>query len=551
MDQTYKIVTSFTEQTARSQTPLEQLVLNVVANHFPADSGGTRIDVLLEQEGRFVPLLKADPGQQTTSIVFGDDGFGYDVRWLSVEASSKGSSAQSIGQFGRGLKEAAAAAIRSGIDMEYQARDWRAKPYAQEETIDYRSLRRLGFEVTVNGQQRRGSRTVFPNPSPALVEEVFQLPMKALEFNTECKTIHSMAHPDIYDYGDVMRRYNLERSRGYASRIVTTGNVPPALYIKGIRVKPVDAIFSYSLGIEEINIERNDADRKKMLEEIGVLLKTCSSSWAIREILLEAQRNPERRYLEFEALEQLNEELSDQEQMAQKHSEAWKEIVTYGLMPYFEANQLKSGRWAAVFNQLFRDGDKPPVLASKDVNSNSDAAIDGYIPIHLPDSVRRYLRECGVPTVEGLDHQKEYRWVSLDDLTAEERDVLGLAGRITEIVCLNPALRPTYELRVYSGVFTPSGRELESNSGVSGKLGRGHYIGVKRSQLEDRNQFIRTFFHELGHVITDVGDFDRAFADFFVGFGAERIDRQLFPAKSLEDSGMKRLWQKIAGLWRR
>ncbi|MBI1970966.1 hypothetical protein HYS47_04415 [Candidatus Woesearchaeota archaeon] len=549
MDHTYKIVTSFTEQTARSQTPLEQLVLNVVANHLPADSGGGRIAVLLEQDGRFVPLLEADPSQQTTSILFEDDGLGYDVRWLSVEASSKLSSGQNVGQFGRGLKEAAAAAIRAGIDMEYQSRDWRAKPYAQEETIDYQLLRRLGFEVTVNGQRRRGSRTVFPNPPPTLVEEVFQLPMKALAFNQDCKVRHAMTHPDIYNYEDVVRLYRLQANRGYASRIVEAGPIPPSVYIKGMRVKPVDAICSYDLGIEEIIIERNDADRKKMLKEIGVLLKTCSSQGVIRQILLEAQRDPEKKYLEFEALQQLNEESSDQEQVAQKDYAAFKEITRYGLRTFFDANQLKSNRWAAVFSQVFRDGDKLPILASDDTNSNNDAVHDGYIPIHLPNSVRRYLIDRGVPTVKNLERQKEYRWVSLDDLTAEERDVLGLARRITEIVCPDPAQRPTYELRVYSGVFTQQGRELESNLGLTEKKEGGHYISIKRSQLADRKGFIRTFFHELGHVITDVGDFDRRFADFFVMFGAEKIDEQLAQTKTQERSGMKHLWRRIAGLW--
>ena len=74
-------------------------------------------------------------------------------------------------------------------------------------------------------------------------------------------------------------------------------------------------------------------------------------------------------------------------------------------------------------------------------------------------------------------------------------------------------------MRVYDGLYTSTGRELESAVGVRIKeIKEGqepvNYIGLKRSILQDPHEAARWYTHELAHHETEHGDYTREHAQW-------------------------------------
>ena len=533
---TYEVETSLTLDYRKSAWGLERIVLDTISNHLPADSNGTKTSVKLKQDGQYLDLKEADPSKPTEEVMFEDDGSGYDAGLLSILFSPKAADALSVGQFGEGLKLVATAALRNGINVEYRSRNWFATPFARHETVGRHEIDRLCFRITENGDQLAGSRTVFSNPSPELMGEIFQLPSKVLALN------------DSY-----IELYSEKWSSGYNSRIIDLGTETRSLFIKGVRVQhPIRAIFSYDLGLENITPDRIFADRDSVLNRIGSLLTSTANPKVIGTVLQVAHQEPDGDYYEFSAFRAMLRESRG----SGLHEEGIPKITSLGIISYFdkgisaryEKEKFLSGidfekflqiylpstgltiqnkAWINQFLSVFGEN---AVIASTDINANKDAEIMGFKPVRLNAAVADYLSSNGIKTADQITKETEYRWVSIDDLTDGEKSMLAMVDEINGIVLDQ---KMPVDVRVYSGLYTKAGREIESSDGVQmANPDRSKYIGIKRARLQDFTDFAQTYIHELGHLVTGASDYDRRHTDFAYNALAKIVGAQLGKTKT-------------------
>ena len=530
MVKNYNIETSLTLDYRRSSWGIERIVLDSVSNHLPSDSKGTRTSVKVKQSGgNYVDLRDVDFTLPIEEVIFEDNGSGYDSGLLSVLFSPKSADSLSIGQFGEGLKLVASAALRNGLNVEYRSRNWMARPFKKPERIGEHSIDRLCFEITENGDHLEGSRTVFYSPSGEFMQELQRLPQKILAFNDSYVELHNEERAFNYEgsIASIIREFKLRglklKSSGlkYNSRIIDLGTEETSLFVKGIRVQQIPSIFSYDLGIEELSPDRAYVNQDRVLPEVEYLLKGCPNVGVIEEILRKANEDPYNyNYYEFRAL-------APKHQMQLGRYEKNKEfyprdnIISYKLS-YKLKDLVLENPWSITFKRMY--GEKA-VIYSLNSETNKDAKTIGYSPIILNENVSSYLRELGIPTADKLMEGKEYKWVSLEDLTDQERIVFSRASEINREV-LGQDL--PIDLRVYSGLFLRSGREVGCSKGVCLVESNGScYIGIKRTELGSFTDFSETYIHELGHHITCVGDYERQFTDFFIKRLAERVRKSI------------------------
>jgi hypothetical protein len=520
----YEIETSITLDYRKSAWGLERIVLDGVANHLPEDSNGTNVAVSLKQDGQYVPLKEADPQKKTEEIMFEDDGSGYDARMLSILFSSKGADELSVGQFGEGLKLVAAAALRNGVDIEYHSKNWIANPFSKPERIGGHDVEKLCFDIKENGFNLDGSRTVIRNPSDELMGEVYQIPDKVLALNDDYEVLSK----EFTGYG------LLSDSKAYPSKIVRLGNGRTTLFIKGVKVQDSQSIFSYDLGLNNITPDRIFADRDRVLDSIENLLKNYASPEEIKTVMAKAFVEPDGNYQEFQAFYNRNQD-NDMKMLELESIEYDFEPIGFYFgkdgytMPRMRQRRTltreekqqrkeaeleykaKTNPWALAFKEMFGES---AVLESNDVNENRDAKLMGYRPVKINSGVAGYLRENGIKDVYGLTKEREYKWIDRTDLTESERSLVDKVGEINQVVLDEPT---PVDVRIYQGLFTKAGREIESSTGVHVTEPTGEkYIGVKRDRLGSLEDFTETYLHELGHNVTGAGDADRRFTEFFV-----------------------------------
>ena len=531
---THDIETSLTLSYRQNAWGIERIVLDSISNHLPADSNGTKTSVKLKQGGNYLCLKEADSSKPVDEIVLEDNGSGYDAGLLSVLFSAKTGDALSVGQFGEGLKMAAAAALRNSVNMEYRSKNWRAVPFVKQETIGGREIERLCFRVVENGDSLEGSRTVFTSPSEELVKEVLRIPENVLAFNERYRELFNDGNiPDsplkkfLSLYADVDFSSLLEENRyiggsfpqpecrhepniRYKSRIIDLGAEKKALFVKGIKVQNLDSIFSYDLGIENLSPDRKFADRAVMLEKIESLLKDCTSMDVIEEILRKARDEPHGDYEEFHALGRPRKDEMDFGHGIHLMKDPRLDNSLYKKNLYSFGGQ--ESLWVRAFKNVFWE---TAVLDSVDTGINEDAKLMGFKPIRLHYGVANYLACIGVERAQDIKGEQEYKWVGSNELTEAEKEKLSLCERLCKDI---PGTGQMPEVRVYSGLFMASGREIESSLGVQIREENGRkYIGIKRALLGMPDEEVaETYIHELGHYVTGHPDYSRKFTDFFV-----------------------------------
>lgn len=494
-----EIETSVTLDYRADRWGIERIVLDTVSNHLPHDSRGKEIKVLLKQNGKYVDMKEASDTVKTEEIVFEDDGAGYDVDMLSVLYSTKSADALSVGQFGEGAKLVAGACLRNGFGLEYESKNWRAVPFSREVTIGDAKVKKLCFKVEENGHRRKGSRTVINNPSSDLVKEVLKLPEKVLLFNDDVK----------------------ELERSYSDRVIKTGQ-KNALFVKGVRIKDLDSLFSYDLNMTDITPDRHFVNDDGVQGRIRDLLRNCQNKEVRKQILMMSHVNPDQFYYEYSALDG---KIGSEEKIygafdKSSHESDNEKYIKNLITNYIPKSKFELDFWKQTFIELFG---KDAVLASNDPTKNEDAKIMGYNPIKLHYAVANYLNARGVQLASDLHVQQEYKWMNLEDLTEAERSTLALKDEVNHVL----GIKTPVEVKVYSGLFTSTGREIPESRGVhckeianrrngDEKKGLHTYIGVKRDELKDPARFIEVYIHELGHHVTDAGDYDRKFTEFFV-----------------------------------
>ncbi len=567
----YNIETSLTLDYRRFSWGIERIVLDGISNHLPADSKSTVTSVKFKQGNEYKNLKTVDLAQPVEEVVFEDDGCGYDSGLLSVLFSTKSAEVMSVGQFGEGLKLVASACLREGVEVEYRSKNWLAVPYAKDEVIGGKSLQRLCFHITENGHNIAGSQTVFIAPSQKLLEEIVQLPQKVLHFNDTYRELYpkkdnlwsnpakilaqlgslsqfvetigqNIPLPEIpkkytdIDITSYSYNYDITSSlsgTSYPSRIIDLATEKHSLFVKGVLVQNLPSLFSYDLGLEDITPDRIYANMDKIYDEIGSLLRGCTSKEVLETVLTAAKVDPDGAYAEFEALDPFR----NQPQNPLKNFFNIHKLYTPDVEYNASAKLVKKtpeieqqlNPWVIQFKQLYGDN---AILASRDnINLDSDAALMGYNPVKLNVHVTKLLQGLGIKTANDIagNLKKDYHWVDNSELTAPERALL---ATVDDALVDFLGKKAEVEVRVYSGMFLDTGREIESGTGVCIKEPNGRkYIGVKRSQLASSADFYHTLYHEVGHLISDKGDHDRAFVDFFTQTAAEGYLRRKNPEK--------------------
>jgi len=529
-----EIETSLTLDYRKDAWGLERIVVDTVSNHLPADSSGTCLAVEYLQDGIWVDFRAADKEKPVDAIRMKDDGKGFDYRLLGLLYSTKIDEPTSVGQFGEGLKLVAAACLREGIAIEYRSRNWSARPFARDETIDGNILQKLCFTVKESLPPQEGSETVFHKPGERLLREVADLPNAVLAFNPQHRVLAT-------------EKYSLAvfgQKKPYRPKIIDLQNGKTALFVKGVRIKnsfgcsvygdsDFDSLFSYDLGIDDLSPDRQRADGHKVQAEIKYLLEICQNREVYETILRAAFAEPERNFEEYHALapsfqppsrpfgedfhiSSLSLPIFD----IKKYHDRESKIKNYSLGKFLDS------RWTKSFHAVF--GEKA-VLESQNLEANCDAQALGYQVIHMNHLLAHYLRNVGIKTADALlKTEKEYQWVEREALTEDEKALLALIPDIHRVV-LGSNLET--HVRIYEGEYLVT----RSADGQKLRVGqelitpdRGFYylhdpenpeqglIGIKRSTLKTRQDFMKTYIHELGHKVTGYGDYTREFTDFFV-----------------------------------
>ncbi len=529
MKSTETTETSITLSYRQDKWGIERIVLDTVQNHLPRDSKAQDVHVRLKQNGSFRDLKDADPEEETEEIVFQDDGEGFDSNLLSTLYSTKRADQISSGQFGEGLKLVSAAALRNNIDVQYSSRDWSAVPFSKQRTIDGEEVRKLCFRVhKLHNQRRKGSETRFENPPEELVDEVLSLPEKVLYFNDAVRVLGEEENNEQTtrswrsenESEQEFRITALSGNRGgnldeatdrepgvedwYNSRIIDLNNGGSSLFVKGIKVKELEAIFSYDLATDEITPDRQYAPATEVEHEIGRLLKHHAEKDAVKQVLVEAEKQS-RKYLEFRALSGRN-----------KSSFERGAGLSVGSSLGPSRNKINS-TWRTAFYDTFGEN---AVLSSRS-EADKDAEHLEYNVVSLDRSVDAYVRRIqGINTAKDVVGEKRYVWVEKDELTEQERSVLNLSDRINEklrhIIERNyeGSKRRDYdsdfthpELYVFEKAVNKAGREIPT----AGMTQIDERMGIRRDQLQDPLRFTETYVHEIGHQVSKSPDYDRNF----------------------------------------
>ena len=536
--------TSLTKKYREKEWSIDRIVLDTVSNHLPADSRGTIVKIEYQQDGKWVDFREYDKARLVEAIRVRDDGEGYEYTALGLLDSDKTDEGKSVGQFGEGLKLVATACLREGINVEYSSEDWSAQPYTKERVRKGRKIHQLCFRVEKGKPVRQGSLTIFDNPKSALVEKFDELSDDMLLFNTKRVEVKGedgkVTEQEVPDY-EVLHTKDYSASNLYSPRIIDLKKDRTNLFIKGLRVKNgcgfhsallggffasnsgFNSIFSYDLGIDDISPDRQIADYGAVRRSIKSLIESCENTRVRRRILMMAYAHPDENFEEYDALSYSEDKRFDRRD-PYLGFEREQGILHIGEFNLFASSNKK--RWKQVFHEAF--GEKAILYSPSDLDANKDAAAMGYAVVKLNSALSSYLTSTiGIESASDLFKKKrEIEWVDDENLTNEERALLGVIPEINRIVLGHDL---DVNVSVYEGEYMVTegptghlrtGEEVTSSRGFYKKedprdLSR-DVMGIKRSELETKQKFISTYLHELGHKVTEQGDYERPFTNFFV-----------------------------------
>jgi len=443
--------------------------------------------------------------------------------------------------------------------IQYRSHNWRADPFSIHEKIGPFDLGRLCFRVVENGKTVEGSRTIFTKPSPELVEEILRLPEKVLHFNDTYQELHNEKDNVIEksDSGkiyilDYVKDFHLDdqniatnvdlsgsmtfpKKSRYKSRIIDLGTGETSLFVKGVRFNGINSLFSYDLGIDNISPDRKYVDESTKLGMIKELLEGCANKDVIKKLLETAHEKTHAYLDEFRAFAPRNLDGSLFEEQKthsyfRKDRHEWEKHC--GITEKFEGLEDKvspydklfePSLWVQVFNETFCEEGQDPemlVIASDNEISNSDAKLMGYTPIKMNEYIGNKLAGMGIKRADQIQIKQDYRWIKPENLTEEETERLKYSKKINQVVLGEDK---DLEIRVYSGLFTETGREINASRGVQITEEDGtRYLGLRRDMLnkksgevdDEEESFEEVYIHELGHYETRANDGSREFDRF-------------------------------------
>lgn len=269
--------TSLTLEYEKERWGIERICLDGIQNHLPTDSKGEQVWVSCLVGGKWISAAEAKSRlDEIKAVRFADDGVGFDVKNLALLYSTKAGEQESRGQFGEGMKMVAAAALREGLDLEYESQGWRARPVAKPVTIydtrhqKQQSVEQLAFDVQhLAGKPMTGSRTTFSRPTRTFIREVLDMEQKVLAIRKNYRPVFACAAGQIVDME------------------------PRKFFAKGIFVASKNTLFSYNFDDVETNRDRNAIVADDLDKRITAILSELSRKNVIKTLLKKGQLFPD------------------------------------------------------------------------------------------------------------------------------------------------------------------------------------------------------------------------------------------------------------------
>jgi len=390
-------------------------------------------------------------------------GFHYEHLRQNENAEKLTSSANVIGKFGLGLKDALATLHRHGVSVEIRSAHGDITVAERNKHGLDRNLLTLHAVIRpASDPQRVGTEVIFYGLDAA---EMIAAKAFFLRFSGEEVLGRTC-------YGDILQRVAGRRAR---------------IYVKGLLVAEEDAFaFSYNITSltsamnKALNRERTNVGRSAYTERVKAMLLACDAPAVFEILAMEIGKFDE----------------------GTVHDEVrWTDVAVHGCKILNQAEQV-------VF------------VSSAELQASPDtvdrARRDGYSLVPLPDNIRTKLSgqcdDTGAP-VRGLDvftkqwaDSFEFEFVEESRLNAAERSIFALREQIAALaggwpevvreVLITTTMRPNADGRCdAAGLWEPSNRR----------------IIVKRDQLGSLGGFAGTILHEIAHARSGEPDVSRGF----------------------------------------
>ncbi len=399
-------------------------------------------------------------------INIADDGPGYMLFFAKrIGASSKRQDYSSIGQFGEGLKLATLTCLRKGIEIRIASQDWLIVPKAipAEE-----GMRVLAFDIYKTEDAINGSTISIEN-IPEISKYIENIGAFFLHFG-KLSPLHGSISAGIFPKVDNQAR----------------------LYIKGVFIKEINALFSYGITLDELNRDRDLIDEDSMRSKIRDIWVKVDDEMLIRSYFEESYQS---------AANGCNSTCTEFEVLIQP-LEWYKSF------------------WRAAFHDLFSE---KGILHTDDL-ATKESILMGYKPVKLDYYGRKTAEHVGIERdVDVVRADYEFKWA--EDLTRKENERLSFFTKVAQLA----GLELPRELRVFddyaksewiNGVYDP-----ESDR-----------IALKRDVLNgELVRALDTFLHEVTHKNTGADDYSRSFADGLTDLAAKLslalVERSGYPVQ--------------------
>lgn len=502
-------------------------------------------------------LATLDPSWQIMGVSISDKGDGYTTPYLTLLGETTKTD-DDIGKFGEGLKMLAASAIRQGMDVSLESRDWQAKPVSHQSIVrDYetntdQSFEMLGYQMKWNGDSRVGSMTQFSLISGVSEEQVKLTPEQLALVKKQSGETSWGEWADVLD----PRNQDDLGNRGLGRYLLNTNSVSNSgvfvdliagnagkIYEKGIWI-PGDIdrpmMFSYNVDGSIIDTrERNNFSRRSVGSFMNGYFESLSDPKIIKEILKKARENPDITYYEYSFLGG-NSKLSDEAKIAWRrayYEEYGDDIVlsNQSVLAVVEQNSRFMGdrvsdhlvelrRAVANENHL---GDELAILPL-DLTNMLDRRVEVYTSLQLEkdaNQARVILLDSDKAQVTNLvksTNQLVMTVLESLDSVADRQTALAqivpadlLGQRVDDLrrmegsnISILPASHPA------AGEFHLEDGEIR--------------VGLNEGLLNNPNLLQSTYIHELSHFLSSARDYQVGFSRFMmmlaIGGSSENYD---------------------------
>lgn len=354
---------------------VERVCLDGIQNHLPSDSKGTAcfLSFLVDDEWVDVSTAKLTP-EKIKKVRFADNGVGFTTDNLLYLHSTKSSEAQSVGQFGEGMKLASMASVNLGLGMELQSRNWSAlvtgKSKKLVNTRDNDKIeehKALTYDIRVyDGKPIVGSRTIFHTPTPEFIDFALNLPTKVLQLDPKYKPKFTT------EFGDII---NLQQG-GQA-------------FVKGIFVQNINSILSYNFNNANVNPDRNAMINFNGNSQIREILRKLNNIHIMKVIIARA----------------IDYQLKMEKASEYNKPEMPIELKVIGELEYdFRYGKGVPSLWERAFREVCeekgRDGENIEAVLKTDyeVPEQLENKLEKFNVISLPAGLSRMLQDAGVKT---------------------------------------------------------------------------------------------------------------------------------------------------------